>query len=177
MRRKIIFISLFLPAVIVSGCQQQEKENLSQFIANANKMQPKDIEPLPNIKPVEPYAYSAQDLPDPFDIENLKPKQVVSTRSGEGPDTNRRREPLENYPLDALKMVGTLFRESEQRVIIKTPEGAVQTAVVGNYLGQNYGQILSIDENEVKIKEQVLNSAGTWVERDASITVDTVNKK
>jgi type IV pilus assembly protein PilP len=135
-------------------------------------MQPTEIEPLPDIKPVEPYSYSSQDLPDPFDIENLKPKRVVSTRSGEGPDTNRRREPLENYPLDSLKMVGTLFRETEHRAIIQTPEGAVQTAEVGNYLGQNYGKIISIDENEVKIKEQVLNSAGTWVERDASIQVD-----
>lgn len=176
MNRIFILNSLLLSMIFLPGCQQQEKENLSQFVANANKMQPKEIEPLPNIKPIEPYAYSAQDLSDPFNIENLKPKQVVSTRSGEGPDTNRRRETLENYPLDALKMVGTLFRESEQRVIIKTPEGAVQTAVVGNYLGQNYGKIISIDESEVVIKEQVLNSAGTWVERDASITVDTANK-
>lgn len=172
MTRQIIFISVLLSLLAVAGCQQKQKENLTVFVANAGKMEPQEIEPLPNIKPIEPYAYTAQDLPDPFNVENLKPKRVVSTRSGEGPDTNRRREPLENYPLDSLVMVGTLFRENEQRVIIKTPEGAVQTAVVGNYLGQNYGQILSIDENEVKIKEQVLNSAGTWVERDASITVD-----
>lgn len=172
MNRLLFLASIILSVMAIAGCQQKQKENLTVFVANAAKMEPQEIEPLPNIKPIEPYAYTAQDLPDPFDIENLKPKQVVSTRSGEGPDTNRRREPLENYPLDALKMVGTLFRENEQRVIIQTPEGAVQTAVVGNYVGQNYGQILSIDENEVKIKEQVLNSAGTWVERDASITVD-----
>ena len=172
MNRQFMIVSLLMPALLVCGCQRQEKESLDMFIANANKMQPKDIEPLPNIKPVEPYAYSSQELPDPFNVENLKPKRVVSTRSGEGPDTNRRREPLENYPLDALKMVGTLFRESDSRVIISTPEGAVQTAVVGNYIGQNYGKIISIDENEVKVKEQVLNSAGTWVERDASIKVN-----
>ena len=135
-------------------------------------MKAAEIEPLPDIKPVETYAYSAQEFSDPFDVENLKPKQVVSSRSGVGPDTNRRREPLENYPLDSLKMVGTLFRENEQRAILQTPEGAVQTAVVGNYLGQNYGKIISIDENEIVVKEQVLNSAGTWVGRDASIKVD-----
>ncbi|HDH15253.1 MAG TPA: pilin assembly protein, partial [Gammaproteobacteria bacterium] len=50
--------------------------------------------------------------------------------------------------------------------------GAVQTAVVGNYLGQNYGKIISIDENKIVVEEQVLNSAGTWVGRDASIKVD-----
>ncbi|MFW2439420.1 MAG: pilus assembly protein PilP [Arenicellales bacterium] len=172
MIRKIAFIVLSLFVLLVTACQQTEKENLVQFVENSNKMKAKEIEPLPNIKPVEPYAYSAQEYNEPFNIENLKPRRVVSARSGVGPDTNRRREPLENYPLDSLVMVGTLFRVDEQRVILQTPEGAVQTAVVGNYLGQNYGKIISIDENEIVVQEQVLNSAGTWVGRDASIKVD-----
>jgi len=172
MIRKVIFLALSSLVLLLTACQQNEKEDLAQFVANSNKMKAKEIEPLPNIKPVEPYAYSAQEFDEPFNVENLKPRRVVSARSGAGPDTNRRREPLENYPLDSLIMVGTLFRADEQRVIIKTPEGAVQTAVVGNYLGQNYGKIVSIDENEIVVKEQVLNSAGTWVGRDASIKVD-----
>jgi type IV pilus assembly protein PilP len=166
------YLGLMCLSIVVTGCQMQEKEDLTQFVAQASRMQPKEIEPLPNIKPVEPFAYNAQEFADPFNQENLKPRQVVSARSGTGPDTNRRREPLENYPLDSLTMVGTLFREDENRVIIKTPEGAVQTAVVGNYLGQNYGKIISIEENEIVVNEQVLNSAGTWVGRDASIKVD-----
>jgi type IV pilus assembly protein PilP len=171
MTRKFSLLSILLLGLLVAGCQQKEKENLSQFVADAGKMKPKEIEPLPNIKPVEVFAYSADEFAEPFNEENLKPRQVVSARSGAGPDTNRRREPLENYPLDSLTMVGTLFRENERRVVIKTPEGAVQTAVVGNYIGQNYGKIEAIDENEVVVKEQVLNSAGTWVGRDASIKV------
>ena len=163
---------LILMTIVATGCQQKEKDDLSEFVAQTSRMKVKEIEPLPNIKPVEPFAYNAQEFAEPFNVENLKPRQVVSARSGTGPDTNRRREPLENYPLDSLSMVGTLFREDEQRVIIKTPEGAVQTAVVGNYLGQNYGKIISIEENEIVVNEQVLNSAGTWVGRDASIKVD-----
>ncbi len=172
MIRNIAFLVLSLLVLLLTACQQNEKEDLVQFIENSNKMKAKEIEPLPNIKPVEPYAYSAQEYDEPFNTENLKPRRVVSARTGAGPDTNRRREPLENYPLDSLLMVGTLFREDERRVIIQTPEGAVQTAVVGNYLGQNYGKIVSIDENEIAVKEQVLNSAGTWVGRDARIKVD-----
>mgnify|MGYP001820994826 FL=1 len=171
MIRKFSLLGPLLLVLLVTGCQQKEKENLSQFVADAGKMKAKEIEPLPNIKPVEVFAYSAQEFAEPFNVENLKPKQVVSARSGVGPDTNRRREPLENYPLDSLTMVGTLFRDNERRVVIKTPEGAVQTAVVGNYIGQNYGKIEAIDENEIVVKEQVLNSAGTWVGRDASIKV------
>lgn len=171
MNRQQKVISLLIAVFLVGGCQQKEKEILSQFIASTNKMKAQDIEPLPNIKPVEPYAYSAQEFDDPFNEENLKPRQVVAARSGVGPDVNRRREPLENYPLDSLRMVGSLFREGEHRAILKTPEGAVQTAVKGNYLGQNYGKIVSIDENEILVEEQVLNSAGTWVGREAIIKV------
>jgi len=172
MIRKIAFLALSSLVILLTACQQNDKENLAQFVANSNKMKAKEIEPLPNIKPVAPYAYSAQEFDDPFNEENLKPRRVISARTDGGPDTNRRREPLENYPLDSLSMVGTLFRENEKRVIIQTPEGAVQTAVVGNYLGQNYGKIISIDENGIVVEEQVLNSAGTWVGRDASIKVD-----
>jgi type IV pilus assembly protein PilP len=172
MIRSFTVFSLIALALLVSACQQKDKPSLTRFIEDAGRMKASEVEPLPNLKPVEAYAYSAQEFADPFNIENLKPKQVVSARSGLGPDTNRRREPLENYPLDSLKMVGTLFREDEHRAIIKTPEGAVQTAVEGNYLGQNYGKIVSIEESEIVVKEQVLNSAGTWVGRDASIKVD-----
>jgi type IV pilus assembly protein PilP len=172
MIRTIALLALSSLVLLVSACQRQEKENLALFVANSNNMKAQEIEPLPDIKPVEPYAYSAQEFDDPFDVENLKPRQVVSARTDGGPDTNRRREPLENYPLDSLTMVGTLFREDEKRVIIQTPEGAVQTAVVGNYLGQNYGKIISIDENQILVEEQVLNTAGIWVGRDASIKVD-----
>jgi len=172
MNRNLKVVALIILTLFVSACQQVEKEDLAKFIADSNKMKAKEIDPLPNIKPVEPYAYSAQEFSDPFDIENLKPKRVVSARSGAGPDTNRRREPLENYPLDSLKMVGTLFRVDEKRVIIQTPEGAVQTAVVGNYLGQNYGKIVSINESEIVVEEQVLDSAGTWVGRNATIKAD-----
>jgi type IV pilus assembly protein PilP len=172
MKKQYSVLSLLLFVALLSACQQREKQDLSQFIADAARMKAADIEPLPDIKPVKTFAYSAQEFAEPFNVENLKPKLVVSSRSGVGPDTNRRREPLENYPLDSLKMVGTLFRENEQRAILKTPEGAVQTAVVGNYLGQNYGKIISIDENEIVVKEQVLNSAGTWVGSDSSIKVD-----
>jgi type IV pilus assembly protein PilP len=108
MKKQYSVLSLLLFVALLSACQQKEKQNLSQFIADAARMKAAEIEPLPDIKPVETYAYSAQEFADPFDVENLKPKQVVSSRSGVGPDTNRRREPLENYPLDSLKMVGTL---------------------------------------------------------------------
>ena len=77
---------LILMTIVAAGCQQKEKEDLSQFVAQTSRMKAKEIEPLPNIKPVEPFAYNAQEFAEPFNVENLKPRQVVSARSGTGPD-------------------------------------------------------------------------------------------
>jgi type IV pilus assembly protein PilP len=162
---------LLLLATLLSGCQENSMNDLKRFVDTAHKGKKPKIEPLPTIKPIEGYTYSAQTSPDPFNRQNLKPRRVVASQSGTGPDKNRRREPLENYPLDSLTMVGSLFREGDTRVIIKTPRGAVQTATVGNYMGQNYGKIISITEREVKVKEHVLNSSGMWIEREATIKV------
>jgi type IV pilus assembly protein PilP len=171
MKNIALITAILSSLLLLTGCQQKQKENLAVFIAEANNIRPAPIEPLPNIVPAEKFTYGASSLTEPFDPGNLKPEQVVTAKAGEGPDINRRRDPLENFPLDSLQMVGTLFRDGTYRVIIKTPEGAVQTAEVGNYMGQNYGKIIRIDENETVLLEQVLNSAGTWVEREASLTV------
>jgi len=165
-----ILFGALLP-ILVAGCQQQDMNDLKQFVATAHQGKKPEVPPLPQIKPVETFTYGATNKPDPFNVRNLRPTRVLALPTGTGPDQNRRREPLEEFPLDALKMVGTLFREGERRVIVKTPQGQVLTAQVGNYLGQNYGQITSISEGEVKVREQVLNTAGVWVQRDASLRV------
>jgi type IV pilus assembly protein PilP len=166
---QVCLISVF--CVTLAGCQQNSMKDLERFVATAHKGKKPSIEPLPTIKPIESFAYRAQNFPDPFNRQNLKPRRVAAVESGTGPNKNRRREPLEKFPLDSLTMVGTLFRESETRVIFKTPRGAVQTATVGNYIGQNFGMITTITEEEVTIKEQVLNSSGLWIERDATLKV------
>ena len=162
---------MLLMASFLSGCQQNSMNDLQRFVETAHKGKKPKIEPLPEIQPIEGFTYSAQGYLDPFNKQNLKPRRVVASQSGSGPDKNRRREPLENFPLDSLTMVGSLFREGETRVIIKTPRGAVQTATVGNYMGQNFGKITGITENEVTVKEHVLNSSGMWIERDATIKI------
>ena len=54
-RQHKLLLLVLLPVVAV-GCQQKEKEDLNQFVVQASRMKAKEIEPLPNIKPVEPFA-------------------------------------------------------------------------------------------------------------------------
>ena len=157
-------------AVALVACGGEEHQDLRAWVKETDNMPRPRIEPLPEVKPYEPFAYTAdQDgLVDPFrprKIEGPKP----TGGSGLQPDTKRVREPLEAYPLENLKMVGTLAQQKQTFALIKTPDGNLFRVRQGNYLGQNFGVITEISEAGVKLKEMVQDSAGDWVERISSL--------
>lgn len=161
-------------AVFLQGCQDTGMADLKKFVNEAYQDKKPDIEPLPEIQPYKKYEYAAGGEEDPFGFDNIASTDVSGAKGGENrPNPNRRKERLEEYPLDALKMVGTLTKENQPWVIIRTSEGIAHLATLGNYLGQNEGKIEKIiaDEQLVMISETVLDTAGRWVTRDVEITV------
>lgn len=151
--------------LLATACSS-DGEDLRDFVRNADKNLPRKIEPLPAVKPFEPFAYAGFELPDPF-----RPRKAAS-RGGGGPapDLNRRREPLEAFPLDQLRMVGTLERSGELFALIRADRTLYRVSK-GNYLGQNFGQITEISEAGIKMKEIVQDGAGDWAERQASLSL------
>jgi type IV pilus assembly protein PilP len=139
-----------------------------EFVKNAGKDPRGRIEPLPEVKPFETFTYEAMDLPDPF-----KPRKLAPPSGGGGrqPDFNRPKEALENFPLENLKMVGTLSQGKVTFAIIKTPENNLYRVKPGNHMGQNFGVVTQVTENEVRLTEIVQDSAGDWIERQASLTL------
>lgn len=163
--------ALPLAAVLVlGGCGNDGMDDLREFVAKAHAGRTGKVEPLPEIKTQETYSYSAAKLADPFATFNLKP---INTKVGTGPrpDMNRRREPLEDYPLDALKMVGTLSRGKQSWAVIQAPDGSVHRASVGNHLGQNFGTITRITDDKISLIELIQGAVGDWVEREASVAL------
>lgn len=159
---------LLLP-LLLTACGGQEFQDLRDFVKNAGADMRGKVEPPPEIKPYEPFSYdNATNLPDPF--KPRKPELRSGGRPGlNQPNMNRRRETLEEFPLDGLKMVGFLYQGNSGQAIIRTPDGKLNRVKVGNYLGQNFGQIIEITETEVKIKEMVQDSTGDWSERMSSL--------
>jgi type IV pilus assembly protein PilP len=94
--------------------------------------------------------------------------QGRSSASAIKPDLDRRREVLEGYPLDQLKMVGTL-RQAKSNVALVDVSGQTHMVRVGNYVGQNFGLVTKITETELDLKEIVQDAAGEWVERQAKL--------
>jgi type IV pilus assembly protein PilP len=156
---------LILPAaaILLASCSS-ELDDLKKFVKESDKGMPRKIDPLPAVKPFEPFAYEGFDLPDPF-----KPRKIATKEGGGGglaPDLNRRKEPLEAYPLEQLKMVGTLQQGKEMFAIVRADK-TLYRVKSGNYMGQNFGLITDITDAEIKLKEIVQDSAGDWAERQS----------
>ena len=151
-------------AMLAAGCGSQ-MDDLKKFVRDSDKNLPRRVEPLPSVKPFEPFAYEGFDLPDPF-----KPRKLAAPKEGPGtgvaPDLNRRKEPLEAFPLDQLKMVGTLQQGKDTYALVRADK-TLYRVKKGNYMGQNFGLITDVTDSEIKLKEIVQDSGGDWAERQS----------
>lgn len=158
-------IAALVACIGIAGCSGEEHGDLRQFVKDSDKLPHGNIPPLPEVKPYEPYSYTAFDLVDPFKPRKIEPPKGAGA-GGLAPDLNRRREPLEAYPLENLRMVGTLEQKKQMYALVKAPDNALFRVRNGNYVGQNFGRIVGISESAVKLKEIVQDSAGNWEEKE-----------
>lgn len=166
--RTLLIAGIF--SVVLSGCSSDGLDDLREFVKNAYADKKPKVEPLPEIKMQETFIYNSANLADPFASFNLNP-QGQKSASGPRPDPNRRKEPLEDYPLDSLKMVGTLMRGKQVWAVIQAPDGTVHRAQKGDHMGQNSGMISKITEEKIDLIELIQGTMGDWVEREANLAL------
>lgn len=159
--------ALLLALIGLQGCTPSE--SVQQWVAKEKAKKGAPLAPLPVIKTFEAFTYKDQDLRDPFGPSAQE--QEEANQQGPHPDQNRTREPLESFPLDGLKMSGTLGVGNAIEGLVRDPDGVVHRVRVGNYLGQNYGRIKAINEDRIDMIELVPNGAGGWMEREATIAL------
>ena len=160
---------IFLASLLLVGCGGEEFQDLRDFVKNAGVDMRGKIEPPPDVKPYEPFSYENDaNLPDPFKPRKADARNANRTGQNQ-PNLNRPKEELEDFPLESLKMVGYLFQRNVGHAVIRSAEGKVYLVKAGNYIGMNFGQVTSVTETEVKIKEMVQDSNGDWTERESSL--------
>lgn len=166
----------FLPIMFgLAACGGDDLTDLHKFIQEVNARPKSAIDPLPETKVVESFIFKPDGLRDPF-----QPTQSATTANntdsftGNGirPDTERRKEELEVYTLDALRMVGTLTDAKGLWGLIRAKDGTVHSVQVGNHMGQNYGKIIRILDDKIELMEIVPDAKpGTWREQPATMAL------
>lgn len=160
--------SLLLIVLLLTACGGEEFQDLQDFVKNSGADMRGKVDPPPDIRPYEPMNYdNSAGLPDPF-----KPRKPEVKNAGGGlnqPDFNRPKQELEEFPLEGLKMVGYLQRKNIGYAVIRSPDGKLHRVKAGNYMGLNFGQITSVTDTDVKVKEMVQDGAGDWSERESSL--------
>lgn len=154
----------------LAGCSANMDE-LDGYI-NTIKARPGGrVDPLPEVTPYEIFVYKA-------DIEGFRspflpdtPQTVAGEAGGVRPDADRIREYLESFSLDTMDMVGTLALAGTTYGLVQDADGLIHRVVPGNYLGQNDGRIVSISPSEIQLVEIISDGIGSYIERDAAISL------
>jgi len=160
---------LVLPLTL-SACGNETHTDLELFVKNSGKGLRGQVVPVPEVQPYSHFPYTAFEIPNPF--KPRKNKLAKGEGGGLQPDFSRRKEPLEKFPLESLKMVGSLEQDERSFALIKDPDSTLHRVKEGGYLGQNFGLISDISESEVNLKEIVQDSTGDWSERISTLMLE-----
>lgn len=153
--------------LLVLGCTGNP-DGLNDYVDDVKARPAAPIEPLPTMSLAPTHLYAGQEARDPFAFPE---RLLADDGSGVFPEADRAREPLESFPLDALRMVGTLERRKERWAIFLDSDDLIYRAGIGNYLGRNHGRITGISESGVRLREIVKAPHGGWVERETTLSM------
>jgi type IV pilus assembly protein PilP len=166
--------ALVCVALMLSACLGDEREDLSSWMQQERNSIKPDVKPIPEPTKFEPYSYGGERHVEPFSSEKLasilKSGQSLPSEKSAliEPELNRRKQPLEAFPLDTMVMVGSLNRNGKLVGLVKV-DSLLYQVTSGNYLGQNFGRILKVEENQIVLREIVQDAAGEWIERPAAL--------
>ena len=158
-------------AVLVLSACSAEHDELQQWMDQQRREVKPNVTPLSPPKKFDPAPYQMAQAVEPFSNQKLtvalkqearQPNSILSA------ELNRRKEPLEAYPLDSMAMVGSVTKQGKPFALLRV-DNLLYQVKVGDYLGQNYGRITRIAETEIGLREIGQDAAGEWIERPAAL--------
>jgi type IV pilus assembly protein PilP len=154
----------------LAGCSGDEQE-LGQWMEQQKREVKPNVPPLSAPKKFIPQPYAALTGVEPFSTQKLTvalKQEARQPNSILAAEINRRKEPLEAYPLDSMRMVGSVTRNGQPYALLRV-DNLLYQVKQGDYLGQNYGKITKISETDVALREIVQDAAGEWIERPSAL--------
>jgi type IV pilus assembly protein PilP len=170
MRSRSHWVAVLSVAFLFAACGG-EQEELQQWMEQQKREVKPSVTPLSPPKKFDPQPYAQLNGVEPFSPQKLAVALKQETRQPNSllaAEVNRRKEPLEAYPLDSMTMVGSVTKQNRPYALLKV-DNLLYQVKPGDYVGQNYGKITKISETELALREIVQDAAGEWIERMTSI--------
>jgi len=156
--------------LLLAGCGS-EQEELQQWMEQQRREAKPSVEPLSPPKKFDPQPYASTDGVEPFSPQKLTvalKQEARQPNSMLAAEFNRRKEPLEAFPLDSMTMVGSVIKNGRHFALLRV-DNLLYQVKTGDYLGLNYGKITAITETDVSLREIVQDAAGEWIERPGAL--------
>lgn len=163
---------LIVGVLFLSGCAGGDRfADIRQFMAEVEQMPKGSIPPLPEFEPYQAFTYGAANQRSPFEPPIIVPPRTEEQKRNAGvkPPQNHVKQYLERFPLTSLAMVGTLQKDNSTFALIEDSDGGVHRVQVGDYMGDKWGQIESIEDTRIDVTEIVSDGAGGWLRRPRTV--------
>ncbi len=154
-----------LLCLLLGACGADEHSDIKEWMAEESKGIKSNVQTPPPLITPPIVSYAAKALESPFSAEKVRSKEGAGVNDRSGPAAGRMPEYLEGFPLEAMRLIGTVSYRDMMYAIIQTPEKP-KHVTVGNYIGPNYGKIVEITKSQMKISETVKDANDLWVQRE-----------
>ena len=166
-------------ALLVAGCSDSNVREVRTWMEQVKKDTRVSIKPLQEPKAFTPFAYTEKDVIDPFSPNKLLAelaRDAAVTSNPFKPDTERKKELMESFPLDTMSMVGIIEKSGVSYALLQIDKTLYQVKT-GQRIGQNFGVVTKVGEQEVAIREVVQDAGGEWVERMSKLELQESKEK
>ena len=166
----LVRTTIFVFFLVLAGCESSDDENLSVWMTTVRQSTHANILTVLPPLAVSLSTYESLNRADPFDVAKISTLQDVSDQAGIRPDLKRSREPLESYPLDQFRMVGSLGRSGQSVALVEVGKVLYQIRK-GDHLGQDLGEVIAIGDGAVDIEETLQEANGIWIKRRVQLSM------
>lgn len=181
MKRSSICLITCMAALALTGCGNGRMSETRSWMQDEKAKVRPSVKPLPEPKPYVAVNYAPPSGVEPFSVDRLL--QAISAANVNSPSSalyrsvaeGRRKQPLEAYPLDSMQYVGMLQKDGRSVALIKVDNLLYQVRQ-GDFIGQNFGRVMKIDESQVALREVAQDASGEWVERSTTLNLQEGSK-
>ncbi len=167
MMRTLSGVIVLGSALMLAGCGDSDVKEVRDWMEKTKNETQVAVVPLSEPKTFIAFAYTVGGETDPFDPNKLLAELARASQTGTNPlkpDETRRKEPLEAFPIDSMKMVGSMQSKGVTYGLMQI-DRTIYHVKPGERLGQNFGIITGVNDDAISIKETVQDAGGEWVER------------